>query len=70
MVTINTIQRNSKGEPTRNGKFKAGNWILQAVYFTDFAFTDDIVLIASTEQNLRHNINVWEETMSRKNMNY
>ena len=57
-----------KESQQRNRKFKVGNWSLQPVYFTDLAFADDTVLITRTEQNLQHNIHVWEDTMRRKNI--
>ena len=38
------------------------------VLFTYLSFADDIVLITTSEQNLQHNLIMWEGDMYMKNM--
>ena len=44
------------------------NWILQRLSFINLGFANDIFPIASSEQNLEHNLNMYEEAMRTKTM--
>ncbi|XP_068082743.1 LINE-1 retrotransposable element ORF2 protein [Anabrus simplex] len=49
-------------------KLTVGNYLMRPVRFSDLAFADDLIVVASSEQNLQHNINVWVEELKEKGM--
>ncbi|KAI5754287.1 hypothetical protein M8J77_007444 [Diaphorina citri] len=52
----------------RTKKHSIGYWKLQPIYITDLAFADDLAILAKNETNLQHNLNVWNEEMTRRGM--
>jgi hypothetical protein len=57
-----------KGCEQRARDFTMGNWKIYPVQISEMAFADDVALIEKTEQNLQFNLDVWQEEMSRCNM--
>lgn len=52
----------------RTKQMYAGHRHLQTVNVSELAFADDVVLLASSEENLRNNLLVWNEVLERKGM--
>ena len=41
---------------------------ITTLLFTNLTFTNEIILITSSEQNLQHSLNIWEKAISKKNV--
>jgi len=41
---------------------------MKAVKVSELAFADDLVLMASTKNNLQQNVNLWEKELEKRNM--
>ena len=48
--------------------FKIGNWLMKPTTVSELAFADDLVLIAKSEEDLQHNLNIWNREFIKKNM--
>jgi hypothetical protein len=57
-----------KGCEQRTRDFTMGNWKMCPVQISKTALADDVALVAKTERNLQLNLDVWQEEMSRRNM--
>jgi hypothetical protein len=65
IISMDDIMKDCK-QHTRD--FTMGNWKMRPVQISEMAFADDVALIVKTEQNLQFNVDVWQEEMSRRNM--
>jgi hypothetical protein len=44
-----------------------GNWLMKPVKISEVAFADDLILLAKTEADLQHHLNVWNREMASRN---
>jgi len=54
-----------KGDSKR---FDLGNWQLKTVKISQLAFADDLVLLLKSEEDLKHNLNIWNREMEMRNI--
>jgi len=45
-----------------------GNWQLKPVKISQLAFADDLVLLLKSEEDLKHNLNVWYRDKEMRNI--
>ena len=48
--------------------FDLGNWQLKPVKISQLAFADDLVLLLKSEEDLKHNLNVWYRDKEMRNI--
>ena len=68
LLFIVFLDRITKACNKRIRRLKLGNHQLKPVYLNDLAYADDLMVMASSEANLQHNIAVWAEELAKKGM--
>lgn len=53
---------------TKTKTLKVGYRHMQPTEITECAFADDLILFASNEKDLQHNLNIWKAALENKNM--
>jgi hypothetical protein len=48
--------------------FDLGNWELKPVKISQLAFADGLVLLLKSEEDLKHNLNIWNREMEMRNI--
>jgi len=46
--------------------FDLGNWQLKPVKISQLAFADNLVLLLKSEEDLKHNLNIWNTEMKMR----
>jgi len=44
-----------------------GNWLMKPVKISEVAFADGLILLAKSEADLQHHLNVWNREMASRN---
>jgi hypothetical protein len=65
IILMDDIMKDCK---QRTRDFIMGNWKMCPVRISEVAFANDVAPIAKTEQNLQFNLDVWQQEMSRRDM--
>ncbi|KAJ4432109.1 hypothetical protein ANN_20724 [Periplaneta americana] len=65
IILMNDIIKTS-GKSSK--KFSIGNWLMKPVKILELAFAGDLVLLAKTENDLKHNLSVWNRELKKRNM--
>jgi hypothetical protein len=45
------------------------NWLIKPVKISEVAFAEDLTLLAKSEEDLQHHLNIWNREMASRNKN-